>query len=147
MDSRKISLRWWHATNVNPLERQVDTIERSKTAHNLLLLVHCVRRHTTTCWEGSGHKREVSGRWEIWGRGWMACRHPSRSQTNHYSGNFIFPILYATPSNTIHHVCLFFRASRDALVCIGKHKTSSLNLDNHQISNYRSWRIFTVWIK
>lgn len=50
----------------------------TKTTHNLLPLMQWVRRHTTTCWGGSGHRGEVSGRWDIWGRGWMACRHSSR---------------------------------------------------------------------
>lgn len=53
--------------------------------------MHCVRRHTTTCREGSGHIREVSGRWEIWGRGWMACRHSSRSQDKRLLRRLHFP--------------------------------------------------------
>lgn len=87
-------------------------MERRKSARNLLPLMHCVRRHTTTCWEGSGHKREVSGRWEIWGRGWMACRHSSRSQDKPLFRKTSFPLsitllpstLFTTSARSLGHL-------------------------------------------
>lgn len=138
----------WHI-NMIYLHRTTKTLTANlreiKTTRNLLPLMQWVGRHTTTCWDGCGHRGEAWGRWGMWGRGWMACLLPPHDTP--LLSKTTSPILYATPFTTLRHVCLFLEASREARVFTDKHKTSGLSLDSHQIRNYRSWWVFTAWTK